>query len=193
MTKIMRRDLLARAYLDMLAAEAGMNSRPLLRSGRKDDPVEKLIDDLSVAPTSVGRTSIRADLAAAAVLTARSIEAVDGLTRDLRMGSPVVSITTNSADVVSVVREVIKICAFGKDASVLDERSFDDDYTRPVLLVARDGAGKDHKSDSGNDAIAKALHARAPVIGIAPEPRRHLPRDLLRAAEHNITLEKLDA
>lgn len=40
-------DLLARAYLDMLATEAGTNSSPLLRSGNPDDPIERLIDDLS--------------------------------------------------------------------------------------------------------------------------------------------------
>lgn len=45
------RDLLARAYLDMLAAEAGTNSGPLLRSGDPDDPIERLIDDLSTAPS----------------------------------------------------------------------------------------------------------------------------------------------
>lgn len=64
-------DLLARAYLDMLATEAGTNSSPLLRSGNPDDPIERLIDDLSRPPESAGRTSIRADLAAAAVLVAR--------------------------------------------------------------------------------------------------------------------------
>ena len=56
------RDLLARAYLDMLAAEFGANSGPLLRSGEPDDPIERLIEDLSSAPKSVGRTAIRADL-----------------------------------------------------------------------------------------------------------------------------------
>jgi hypothetical protein len=37
------RDLLARAYLDMLAAEAGTNCGPLLRGGNPDDPIERLI------------------------------------------------------------------------------------------------------------------------------------------------------
>ncbi|MGY3133418.1 cell division protease FtsH [Bradyrhizobium sp. USDA 4501] len=187
------RDLLARAYLDMLAAEAGTNSGPLLRSGNPDDPIERLIEDLSTAPESVGRTSIRADLAAAAVLVARAIESVSGLTRELRRGCPVVSLAAHAAEVISLVRQVLTTCAFGPDSKVLEERTFDRQYTRAVLLVARDGASNEHKAERGNDMIAKALHARAPVFGVAPDPRRHLPRDLLRAAEHHLSLGHLDA
>ncbi|WFU25139.1 AAA family ATPase [Bradyrhizobium sp. CB1717] len=189
-----KRDLLARAYLDMLAAEAGTNNSPLLRGGDPDDPIERLIEDLSTAPESVGRTSIRADLAAAAILVARAIEPVDGLTRELRRGCPVVSLATHCAEVVSLVRQVLKTCAFGSEARVLDDRSFNENhYTRPVLLLARDGTSTEHKSERGNDTIAKALHARAPIFGAAPDPRRHLPRDLLRAAEHHLLLSQLDA
>lgn len=187
-----QRDLLARAYLDMLAAEAGANSGPLLRSGNADDPIERLINDLATAPESVGRTSIRADLAAAAVLVARAIEPVDGLTRDLRRGCPVVSLATHGAEVVSLVRQVLKTCAFGTEARVLDERGFDHGPIRPVLLLARDGTSNEHKAERGNDTVAQALHARAPVFGLAPDPRRHLPRDLLRAAEHHLALSQLD-
>jgi cell division protease FtsH len=187
------RDLLARAYLDMLAAEAGTNGGPLLRSGNADDPIELLIDDLSAAPASIGRTSIRADLAAAAVLVARAIEKVDGLTRELRRDRPVVSLATHGAEIVSLVKEVLETCAFGSEAKALDDRSFKDGYTRPVLLLTRDGTANDHKSDKGNDAIAKALHAGAPIFGVAPDPRRHLPRDLLRAAENHLSLSQLDA
>jgi cell division protease FtsH len=188
-----RRDLLARAYLDMLAAEAGTNSGPLLRSGSPDDPIERLINELATAPESVGRTSIRADLAAAAVLVARAIEPIDGLTRDLRRECPVISLATHGAEVVSLIRQVLKTCAFGADANVLDERTFDRGATRPVLLLARDGTSNEHKAERGNDSVAKALHARAPVFGVAPDPRRHLPRDLLRAAEHQLSLSQLDA
>lgn len=186
-------DLLARAYLDMLAAEAGANSGPMLRSGNPNDAIELLIDDLSTAPDSVGRTSIRADLAAAAVLVARSIEKVEGLTRELRRDRPVVALTTHGAEIVALVQHVVKTCAFGSEAKSLDDRSFADNYTRPVLLLARDGTANDHKGDKGNDAIAKALHAGAPIFGIAPDPKRHLPRDLLRATEHHLSLGQLDA
>ena len=90
---------------------------------------------------------------------------------------------------VALVRQVLKTCAFGTEAKALDERSFDEaSYTRPELLLARDGTSADHKAERGNDVIAKALHARAPIFGIAPDPRRYLPRDLLRAAEHHLSV-----
>jgi ATP-dependent Zn protease len=187
------RDLLARAYLDMLSAEAGTNSSPLLRSGNPDDPIERLIDDLSRPPESEGRTSIRADLAAAAVLVARAIESVNGLTRELRRGCPVVSFATHRAEVVSLVKQVLEACAFGAEATVHDERAFRSGHTHPVLLMARDGTSKEDKADRGNDTVASALHDRAPIFGIAPDPRRHLARDLLRAAEHHLSLSPLDA
>lgn len=187
------RDFLARAYLDMLAADAGTNSSPLLRSGDPNDPIERLIDDLSRAPESERRTSIRADLAAAAVLVARAIEPINGLTRDLRRGCPIVSLATHKAELVSLVQQVLKACTFGAEAQVLDERSFDRGHAHAVLLLARDGTSKDDKPERGNETVAKALHAGATIFGVAPDPRRHLARDLLRAAEHHLSLSQLDA
>ncbi|MBR0734983.1 AAA family ATPase [Bradyrhizobium japonicum] len=187
------RDLLARAYLDMLAAQAGTTGKPLLRSGDPDDPIERLIDDLTAGPVSETRTAVRADLAAAAILVARVIEPVEGLTRELRRGSPIVSLATLGPDAVSLVGSVLTTCAFGSKAKVLDERLFDQAHTRPVLLITRDGTASEHKLERGNEAVAEALHAHAPVFGVAPDPTRHLPRDLLRASEHRLTLGALDA
>ncbi|MCA1474150.1 AAA family ATPase [Bradyrhizobium sp. NBAIM08] len=187
------RDLLGRAYLDMLATEAGAASRPLLRSGDPDDPIERLIDELATKPASDPGSSIRADLAAAAILVARAIEPIQELTLELRRGSPVVSLAVLGAETVALVQRVLGTCAFGTSARVLDERTFNDRHTRPVLLIARDGTAKDHKAEHGNDIVADALHARVPVFGVAPDPRRHLPRDLLRASDHHLCLPALDA
>ncbi len=187
------RDLLGRAYLDMLAAEAGAVSRPLLRSGEPDDPIERLIDELAVKPASDARLSIRADLAAAAILVARAIEPIEELTGELRRGSPVVSLAVLGAEAVSLVQHVLGTCAFGASAMVLEERTFNDRHTRPVLLIARDGTASDHRAERGNNVVADALHARVPVFGVAPDPRRHLPRDLLRASDHHLSLGALDA
>ncbi|MHC2618001.1 cell division protease FtsH [Bradyrhizobium huanghuaihaiense] len=185
-------DLLGRAYLDMLATEAGAVARPLLRSGDPDDPIERLIDELAAKPASDARSSIRADLAAAAILVARAIESIQELTRELRRGSPVVSLAVLGAETVALVQRVLGTCAFGASATVLDERTFNDRHTRPVLLIARDGAANDHKAERGNGIVADALHARVPVFGVAPDPRRHLPRDLLRACDHHLSLGTLD-
>jgi cell division protease FtsH len=186
------RDLLARAFLDILAREAGGSAKPLLRSGNPDDPIEKLLDDLAVADAHAARISIRADLAAAAVLTARAIEAEKDLVRELRRGSPVVTITTHAPDLVSLVRDVMKSCAFGPDTHV-EESRINSGYERTAVLIARDGTANDHKPDKGNDVIAAALHAHSPVIGIAADPRRQLPRDLMRAAECHLTIGQIDA
>lgn len=175
-----KRDLLARAYLDMLAADAGANNAPLLRVGKSDDPVELLVDELAAGNTSRERTSIRADLAAVAVVVARTIEAVPGLTVALRRSSPVLTIASHSAESVSLVATVIETCAFGTSSS------------RSHLLMAKDGTANDHKPEKGNDKISDSLHAGLAIVGIAPDPKRHLPRDLMRTAEHHLTLGQLD-
>src|SRR5690606_35283957 len=41
--------------------------------------------------------------------------------------------------------------------------------------------------------MAYALHMRSTIIGIAPDPRRQLPRDLMRSAEYQLVLPELDA
>ncbi|MCK9917370.1 AAA family ATPase [Microbacteriaceae bacterium K1510] len=186
-----QRDLLARAFIDILAREVGDISKPLLRSGDPDDPIEKLLDDLSASDAAAARASIRPDLAVAAVLTARAIEAEAGLIRSLRRGSPVITITTHTPDVVSLVRDVIKSCAFGPDTHVEGGR-INNSYDRAAVVLARDGTAADHKPDKGNDVVAAALHAHCPLIGIAADPRRHLPRDLMRAAECHLTIGQMD-
>lgn len=191
-SKKVPQDLLARAFIDILAREAGDVAKPLLRSGEKDDPIERLLDDLSVeAPAS--HASIRPDLAAAAVLTARAMEGAPGLVRDLRRASPVVSIATFTPDLVVLVADVVEACAFGADCKVQVGRFEPGRYERSALVVARDGTAADHKLEKGNDLVCSAVHAHAPVVGIAADPRRHLPRDLMRAAEHHLVLGQMDA
>jgi len=186
------RDLLARAFLDILAREVGDSSKPLLRSGDPNDPIEKLLDDLSTSDTNTSRKSIRPDLAAVAVLVARAIENEPGLVRNLRRGSPVVTIAAYLPDLVSLVGDVVKNCAFGPDTHV-EEGRINSAYDRTAVVIARDGTANDHKPDKGNDVIAAALHAHCPIVGIAADPRRHLPRDLMRAAECHLVLGQIDA
>jgi cell division protease FtsH len=186
-------DLLARAYLDILNLEQGTTSQTLLRRGDPNDPIDRLLDDLSGGGAEASeRTAIRPDIAAAAILLARAIDGANGLTRDLRRGNPVVAIATNAGELVDIIAGVMKTCSFGNEARVLDAGKFSATYTRPVLLIARDGTANDHKNERGNDTIAQALHTRAPIVGIATEPKRHLPRDLLRACEYNLAIGQLD-
>jgi ATP-dependent Zn protease len=186
------RDLLGRAFLDILARDAGSVSRPLLRSGDPNDPIERLLDDLSALGPGSTRISIRADLAAAAVLTARAIETDPSVLRDLRRGTPVITIATHGPEIVSLVNDVITTCAFGPDTSV-EQNKVSTKRERSAVVITRDGTEDDHKPDEGNDLIAAAIHARCPIIGIATDPRRHLPRDLMRAAECHLSIGQIDA
>jgi len=165
----------------------------MLRAGSGDptDPVEILLDDLTDAPAEE-RVSIRPDLAAVAVLTARAVEAEPGLTRALRRGAPVVTVTTHTPDRVASVRKVIEVCALPEDRSIVISLRQSRQGRVETLIVARDGTDKSHKPDSGNDSVADALHARSTIIGIAPEPRRQLPRDLMRSAEFQLVLPEID-
>lgn len=187
-------DLLARAFLDILAREDGVHSKSMLRSGSGDesDPVEILLDDLADA-NAEERVSVRPDLAAVAVLTARAIEVEPSLVRILRRGTPVVVVATHTPDRVLPVRKVFEACALPRDRIfVISDRN-----SRPgreeTLIVARDGTDKNDKPDKGNEAIASALHTRSTIVGIAPDPRRQLPRDLMRSAEYHLVLPELDA
>ncbi|TAM94917.1 MAG: AAA family ATPase [Rhizobiaceae bacterium] len=188
----LKTDLLARAYLDILAREEGAHSKPMLRAGAGDpaDPVEMLLDELMDTPAEE-RVSVRPDIAAVAVLTARAIETEPGLTRILRRGAPIVTIATHTPDRVASVQKVIETCALPDECSVATGR-FSKHGRDGALIVARDGTEKSHKPDSGNEAIADALYARATIIGIAPEPRRQLPRDLIRSSEYHLVLPEID-
>lgn len=185
-------DLLARAFLDILSRAAGAESKPLLRSGNPDDPIEQLLDDLSGSADPESQTSIRPDIAAVAILTARAIETVPGLIKELRRGNPVITIATHDAELVALVAEVLRECAFGSDVQVLQGKHGSSRQHRTALTFVRDGTENGHKPDKGNDLVASALHAQSPIIGIAPEPRRHLPRDLMRTAEHHLNLGEID-
>ncbi|WP_353645074.1 AAA family ATPase [Mesorhizobium sp. WSM2239] len=184
-------DLLARAYLDILVREEGAHAKSLLHSGDPSDPVEILLDDLMDTPIEE-RVSVRPDLAAVAVLTARAIEAEPGLTRTLRRGTPVVTIATHSSEHVSSVSKVIEVCSLPRERSIATNKNHVRPMRDDVVILARDGTEKSHKSNSGNDLVASALHARATIIGIAPDPRQLLPRDLMRSAEYHLVLPEID-
>lgn len=192
--RAVKTDLLARAFLDVLAREDGVHSKSMLRSGSGDasDPVEVLLDDLMDTPIEE-RVSVRPDLAAVAVLTARAIEVEPGLVRILRRGAPVVVLATHTPDRVAPVQKVFEACALPSDRIVVISDRSSRSGRDETLVIARDGTDKNDKPDKGNEYVANALHARSTIIGIAPDPRRQLPRDLMRSAEYHLVLPELDA
>jgi cell division protease FtsH len=188
-TGLTNADMLARAYLAILAAEEESASSTTLQ-GDTGDPIDRMLGQSTISQTA---TTVRADYAAAAVLVARAVASIEGLTRRLRRENPVVTFAVGSTQMVDLAAHVLEKCAFGVDASVMEPSEFLVRKSRPVLLVARDGTGKADKPEVGNEVIARAIHAGAPIVGIATDPTRYLPRDLIRAAEIELSVPQIDA
>jgi cell division protease FtsH len=187
------RDVLARAYLGLLAERAGarFKSRSAHHSAGERDPVEALLDDLDESKQPM--ITMRPDIALAAILVARAIEKEPGLAKLLRRGAPVVSIGVHRSDMVMSVREIIEICVLPRGRSIQTEGRRLQFTQNDVLLIARDGSGREQKPEFGNDAVALALHNGVGIIGIAAEPKRILPRDLTRMADYRLVLPEIDA
>jgi hypothetical protein len=175
---------LARAYLEKMerAVERDPALSPLEDKKAKFD---RLLRKSPVRFTDRTISSIRPDIAAVAILTARAFEAQPALVGALDRGAPVVvSITTHVPEMVPLVHQIVNVCMFPGNSSA--------DESQTVVL-ARDGSSaKEHVPERGNDSIAPALHKRSSIIGIAPNPKQHLPRDLLRAAEYHVVIGSLD-
>lgn len=197
-------DQLARAFLQQLAQyerkrlKADQRSNPF---GFEDDAVldendaieQIVIQDEENRPEST-HVPVPADLAAVAVMLARAIEAEPGLVRRLRREAPVVTLATHVIDLVEPVRIVAEKCLFRPDTKVVELSSgrARDLTRRNAALFVCDGVGRDARPEKGNDVIGTALHVRVPIVGIAPDPKRQLPRDLMRSSEHRIALPCLD-
>jgi len=186
-----RKDLLARAYLEILAREAGAKIQPMFRTEYTDEALERLIDDLEDSVDEAGVSILRPDLAAVAVLMARAIEGEPGLARRIRRDAPVVVITTHSSTFVEMAKEVALQCVLPSHSRNLEPGAHIGSQMR-ALLVARDGVAKEDRPEKGNREITTALQRRIAVMGIAPDPVRHLPQALMRTAEFRLLLPSLD-
>ena len=170
-------DILARAYIDMLAKAEGVKNKPMLDARRSDDPVSQLLDDLDGEPSD-DAPQLRVDLVVAAVLTAKAIAGEAGLARRLRREAPVVTIATHTAEMAPLVGTIIDDCATAGN--------------RRKLTLTRDGTEKSHNNDRGNPEVIDSINKRYLVVGIAPDPKRHLPSTLLRVSEYRLTLPAVD-
>lgn len=133
--------------------------------------------DTSVEPPVGPVRPIRADLAAAAFLLAKTFLSADGLMARLAANDGVVSLVVNDAHLAGCVAQVVEACIFQK---------FRDDDPQDTLLLVRPTAPFTH------EAVIEALNVGRPVVGIATEAGR-LPETLVRAADHRLELVPLDA
>ncbi|WP_157089528.1 hypothetical protein [Bosea sp. WAO] len=147
-----RPDLLARAYLDILAREEGAMVKPMLRSNQVD-AIEHLLDDLDGGSTDNNRLVLRPDLAAVAVLVARAIEAEPGLARRLRREAPIVILATHGPDTVQMTEDIVTRCALAPNARVLGPQSNLQSSHRDgaVLLVAHPLRDRHRRQRSAED------------------------------------------
>lgn len=163
-------EALARTYLHALGAgQANQKETAALSIDNANGNSD--VDD-RVAP-------IRADVAAAAVITARAIAAEPGLADRLHRGAPIVVIRTHTAAITDLIDDIMTHCATPE--------------TRRKKIVARDGTDRTHVPERGNDEVISALTSGWPIIGMSPDPRRHLPRSLMRTAEYKLSLPRFDA
>lgn len=198
-------DQLARAFLQTLAQD----ERKRLTAGHRSnsyalddevpldtsDAVEQLVAQEETNRPETAHVPVPADLAAIAVMLARAVAAESGLVRRLRREAPVVTLATHVSDLVEPVRIVSEKCLFRSQIKVADlavGRSGRELSRRHAALFVCDGIGSEARPDKGNEVIRTALHVRIPIVGIAPDPQRQLPRDLMRSAEHRIALPNLD-
>ncbi|MGU3420748.1 AAA family ATPase [Methylobacterium sp. D54C] len=190
-------DALARAFIDLLRRDAGQNARSLLQSPDPDDPVDGILDLLADPVDDEPEVTLAPDLLGATVMLARAIEEADGLLLDLRRGTPVAILEVPGAEHVSLVADALRTCALGRRTTLHNGDSWSgsgrSSTRREVALFERDGTATGHNQAKGNAAVAEALRMRMTIVGIASDPHRHLPRDLLRACEHRVALRPLDA
>lgn len=191
-------DVLARTFIDLLRRDAEQEAGP--SPEMFDDELDAVIGAAAEHGTSSQLKTpqvVRPDLAAAAIMLARSLETRDGVLRSLRRDSPVVSIAVPSGDWTDPVTRVVRVCALGPARSI---RNGDTDRggsgrlgMREALVFARDGTSSTQRPDKGNDEVCEAVQAGHAVVGVAPDPARFLPSDLVRAAEATIAIAPLDA
>ena len=191
---------LARAYLTKLErAHAAKGRSGRFKPGRADDPVEALLADVDDDPKG---SALRPDLVALGILTARAICAVPDMSRALLREQTVATVAVGASEHAAVVGNVLQQCSLpdgsfvGKDDKRRRYRLrglSDEAEDEGALCIVRSGLDRTDRATEGNDVVSEAIVDGRSVIGVAPNPRRHLPRDLVRTAEYAIELPLLDA
>lgn len=168
---------LARAYIDNLARAENVAMRSMFRKGPMD-PLEEFLTELD-GNSDPDAPFLRADLTAAAVLLARTIGAETGLATRLRRGDgPVVSIATHVTELVELIGDVVEKCALPE--------------TSRKLVFIRDGSDKAHTPQRGNRDLIAPLQGRWPIVGVAPDPKAHLPSTLTRMCQYFVEVPPID-
>jgi cell division protease FtsH len=150
-------------------------------------------DDSKSDPPSV----LRPGEVAAAVLVGRALDPRRDLLAKLRDRDSIAVIEVPAPELTDSIKLVLKTLVLGTEAPVLDdsELGLHDASIAALgtvaLFVGKDD-GKAKKPAPGNARFAAAVQQRCAIIGIATDPDRLLPPDLVRLADHRVVVPPLD-
>jgi hypothetical protein len=157
---------------------------------RLDDEPEEIDDYDPPKP-------LRPDEAAAAILLGRALDHHRDALARLQDPDMIAVIEVPAPEYVGLVSRLIRLQIIGTDGPVLDDGSLAKDGTlakpRTLMVFRREDDDKTKKRTNDNGDLAAAMQWRCAILGIAHDPDRLLPRDLVRLAERRIVLPALDA
>ncbi len=190
---------LAEVLIDALRAKDRSARRSGTGAGDQDDR-DQLPLQFGVEQPDEGFVPqpLRPHEAAAAILLGRAFDNNRNALAKLSDADTIAIIEVPAPDYVDIVARLIEDEVFGDDASVLQDNTQAKDGTlaprRTVVMFPRSGEvdGKVKKATNANGEFATAVQSRCAILGIAAEPDRLLPRDLVRLAEYRIVLPPLD-
>ena len=140
---------------------------------------------------------LRPDETAAAILVGRALDQNRDVLRRLQDITTITIIEVTGPDWVDLVERVVRDFVLGGDVAVIDGDRCEggDDVASPgsVILFSRDAETGKKALSQGNLALGAAVQRQAAIVGIAADPERTLPSDLVKLADHRIELPALDA
>ena len=168
------------------------------RSTRDDDQLHLRLDDEldDMADDTDAFQVLRPDEVAAAVLLGRALDRHRDALAKLQDPDTIAIIEVPGGEFVDLIARLVRLQVIGTDAPVLDDNSLPKDGScalpGTVMIFKRKDEDKAKKSANDNGDLAAAVQWRCAILGIAADPDRLLPRDLMRMADHRIVLSPLD-
>lgn len=140
---------------------------------------------------------LRPDEVVAAILLGRALDRNRPALRLLQDPATIAIVEVSREDLVEPVERIFRHFVVGGDLHVIDgDRCKPGDEIAPagsVIVFSSDDESSNKALAKGNAAFGAAVQRRAAILGIAADPVRMLPSDLVRLAGHRIVLPPLDA
>ena len=135
---------------------------------------------------------LRPDEVAAAVLLGRALDRNRHALGLLQDPATIAIIEVSREDLVEPVERIFRCFVVGGDLHIIDgDRCKPGDEIAPagsVILFSSDDESSNKALAKGNAAFGAAVQRRCAIVGMAADPGRMLPSDLVRLADHRIVL-----